>query len=98
MTTQPESHILRAIRQYLQIGGWYVIRHQAGMGTHPGLADLQAIRDGRVVMIEVKTATGRQSAAQVAFERQWTGCGGEYILARSTEDVDCLVACLRAAP
>ena len=92
---QPESLILQAVRQYLQIGGWIVVRHVAGLGTCPGLPDLQAIRDGRVVMIECKTATGRLSSRQQAFRATWEAHGGEYIVARSTEDVEHLVDCLR---
>jgi len=92
---QPESLILQAVRQYLQIGGWMVVRHQADLGTYPGLPDLQAIRDGRVVMIECKTATGRLSSRQEAFRETWEAHGGEYIVARSTEDVEHLVDCLR---
>ena len=72
-----------------------VIRHVAGLGTCPGLPDLQAIRDGRVVMIECKTATGRLSSRQQAFRETWEAHGGEYIVARSTEDVEHLVDCLR---
>lgn len=92
---QPESLILKAVRQFLQIGGWLVIRHQAGMGTFPGLPDLQAIRNGRVVMIEVKTETGRLSAHQRAFQVAWEAQGGEFIVARSSEDVAHLCDCLR---
>lgn len=91
---QPESLILRAVRQFLQIGGWMVIRHQAGMGTFPGLPDLQAIKDGRVVMIEVKTKTGRLSANQQAFQAAWEARGGEFVVARSSADVEHLVDCL----
>jgi len=83
---QPESLILRAIRDYLRAFGWYVVRIQQGMGSHKGVADLVAIRSGRTVWIEVKTATGRQSDAQLVFEREVRAHGGEYIVARSVED------------
>lgn len=93
---QPESYILRAVRQFLELGGWYVIRHQAGLGTHPGLPDLQAIRDGRVVMIEVKTEKGRLSVHQRTFRQVWERSGGEFVVARSSADVEHLVDCLRS--
>lgn len=92
---QPESYILHAVRQYLELGGWYVVRHQAGLGTHPGLPDLQAICGGRVVMIEVKTQVGRLSACQEAFRLAWEAHGGEFLVARKSEDVEHLVDCLR---
>ncbi len=91
---QPETVVLRAVRSCLQAAGWYVIRHQAGLGTHPGLADLQAVRGGRVVMVECKTAKGRLSEAQKRFAHDWRRAGGEYIVARSTADVAALVDCL----
>jgi hypothetical protein len=94
MTTQPETAIVRAVRKCLEQGGWYVIRHQAGMGTHRGLADLQAIRTGEVVMVEVKTQTGRLSEAQEQFGKSWQAGGGTFIVARSVDDVAHLVDCL----
>ena len=84
---QPESAILKAIRQYLTAFGWHVVRIQQGMGCHKGIADLHALRNGRSVWIEVKTPTGRQSEHQRAFEREVTAHGGEYIVARCVEDV-----------
>lgn len=92
---QPESLILTAVRQFLQIGGWLVIRHQQGLGAHKGFPDLTAIKDGRTTYIEVKTATGKQSEAQLEFQRQVESRGCEYIVARSTEDVAHLCDCLR---
>lgn len=40
------------------------------------------------LFIEVKTPQGRQSAEQKSFERQVKDAGGEYLLARSVEDVE----------
>lgn len=92
---QPESLILGAVRQFLQLGGWLVIRHQQGLGAYKGFPDLTAVKDGRTVYVEVKTPTGRLSEAQVAFQREVEAHGGEYIVARSTADVSHLCDCLR---
>ena len=92
---QPESLILGAVRQFLQLGGWLVIRHQQGLGAYKGFPDLTAVKDGRTVYVEVKTPTGRQSEAQVAFQREVEERGCEYIVARSTADVAHLCDCLR---
>ena len=94
MTPQPETVILRAVRRHLEIDGWYVVRIQQGLGCVKGIADLVAMKFGRTVWIEVKTATGRQSDYQVDFERAVVAHGCEYLLARSSADVDCLVDCL----
>ena len=73
-----------------------------------GIADIIGIAAGRVTVepgphthaapvplaVEVKSATGRQSASQVAFARAWEQAGGLYIIARSVVE---LGAKLRAA-
>ena len=87
MTTQPESAILRAVRQHLRSQGWYTIRHQAGLGSHPGLSDLSAVREGVTIYVEVKTAAGRLSEAQESFSRDVQAHGATYLLVRSVDDV-----------
>jgi DNA invertase Pin-like site-specific DNA recombinase len=87
-----ESDIQATIRDWLRWHGWYVVRHHQTLGSHVGLADLQAIKDGQVLMIEVKTRRGRQSQDQLEFEREWTEHGGIYIVARSVEDVQKAIA------
>jgi len=54
----------------------------------PGQADLTGILPGGLRLeIEVKSATGRQSAEQKAFQRLIEQFGGLYVLARSVTDV-----------
>ncbi len=53
----------------------------------PGQADLSGIlTDGRRLEIEVKTARGKQSDQQIAYQEMIREYGGVYILARSPED------------
>lgn len=85
--TQTENQIQSAIREYLHWKGWFVIRHQQGLGCHKGLSDLTAIKDGHVVWIEVKTPRGSQSDCQKEFEAKVIDHGGQYLLARSVDDV-----------
>lgn len=55
----------------------------------PGAADLSGILiDGTRIEIEVKTATGRQSKQQQAFQAMIERFGGIYILARSADDAE----------
>ena len=95
--TYPETKILRAVRCELERGGWYVLRQQQGLGCVKGVADLVALRDGRHCWLEIKTASGRQTPDQVAFERAIAAHGGEYMVVRSVDDlataglIDCLV-------
>ena len=90
-TPEPsETEILRGIRQYLQVHGWYVIRHHQGLGCHKGLSDLTAIRNGVTVYIEVKKRKGYQSSVQKKFQAEIEAHGARYILAKGIEDVKCL--------
>jgi hypothetical protein len=52
-----------------------------------GAADISGILvDGRRLEVEVKSATGRQSKEQAAFQRMITARNGVYILARSVDE------------
>jgi len=82
-----ESEIQRQIKEYLQWNGWFVVKIHQSLGSFKGIADLYAIKNGRSVWIEVKTSEGRQSVDQIAFEQEIKRHGGEYIVARSLDDV-----------
>ena len=83
---QPETQILRQVSDYLRTAGWYVIREQQGPLSHKGMSDLVCIRRGRVVFVEVKTATGRLSDWQQGFRQVIANEGGEYHVVRCLED------------
>ena len=90
--TQPETFIRKAVVDALRLAGWFVYYNmQMGFGQHRGLADLTAMKDGRVVYIEIKTATGRQSPEQVQFQKDCEAHGVMYVLARSVQDVASLL-------
>ena len=87
---EKETDIQNRIRDYLRWDGWYVIRHQQGLGSHKGLADLQAVKNDRSLFIEVKTATGDLSEDQRDFRDEilpHTGPHLGYLVARSVDDV-----------
>ena len=83
-----EKDIRRQIQDYLRWTGWTVFYHLQGLGSYRGMSDLQALKDGRAVFIEVKTAGGRQSEHQKKFQRLVENAGLEYVLARGIEDVE----------
>lgn len=62
----------------------------------PGTGDLVGLiaPEGRLLMIELKSATGRQRDAQIVMQRVIEQFGGVYILARSLNDVDEALAAL----
>ena len=82
-----ETEIRRAVQQYLQYAGWFVYHCLQGLGCYPGISDLVAVREGRVVHIEIKTPKGVQSEKQIRFQRKLEAAGGEYIVARDIDDV-----------
>ena len=85
-----ETEIQNAIREYLRWRGWFVIRHQQGLGCHKGLSDLTAIKNGQTVYIEVKAPKGKLSEWQQDFQADIEAHGGLYVVARSVEDVEFL--------
>ena len=80
--TDPQLRLWRANVGVARIG-----RRIVRFGI-PGQADLTGILPGGLRLeIEVKSANGRQSTEQHAFQRMIERFGGLYILARSVEDV-----------
>jgi len=51
-----------------------------------GQADIMAIVGGRFIAIECKSPRGRQSTAQIAWQRAVEAAGGVYVLARTVDD------------
>lgn len=85
---EKESDIQRAIKQYLQWRGWFVVKIHQSLGSYPGIADLVATKDGVTVWIEVKKPGGRLSVSQEKFRDDITRHGGTYLVARCVEDVE----------
>ena len=56
------------------------------MGLWPGVSDLVAVLPGRVVFLEVKTETGRQSPKQIKFQEAIERLGFDYFVVRSISD------------
>lgn len=83
-----EKHIRQQIREYLQIKGYKVVLLYASPISEKGMPDLLCYGpNGKMLNVEVKTAKGRQSDAQVEYEARITELGHTYILARRLEDV-----------
>lgn len=81
----------------IRAGGAAAARRQAiqtGMGVYAGFADLLIIAQGRVMFLEVKSATGRLSQPQRAFRDAVQAQGFAWALVRSQEDA---VAAVRKA-
>jgi len=51
------------------------------------MADVWAVKDGKVYFIEVKLPDGRLSPEQVQFGEEAIQAGAKYIVARSIDDL-----------
>lgn len=82
-----EKNIRKQVIDYLKIKGYFVFYNLAGLGAYPGISDLVACKDDRVWFIEIKTAKGKQSDHQKAFETNLKKAGCNYLLVRGIEDL-----------
>ena len=83
----PETAVKRAVREHLRGQDYFVYPNTAGMGSHPGVSDLCAVREGVVLWIECKSPTGRLSPKQERFRADVEAHGGTYVVARSVDDL-----------
>ncbi|MBT9174287.1 MAG: hypothetical protein DDT21_02700 [Syntrophomonadaceae bacterium] len=82
-----ESDIQKNIKAYLELRGFFVVKIHQSLGSHRGISDLYALKNGRHVWIEVKTPKGRLSEHQQRFKENIEAAGGEYRIARGLDDV-----------
>lgn len=82
-----ERYIQKQIKEYLTWTGWFVVKIHQSLGSHKGIADLYALKEGRHVWIEVKTPKGRQSPDQIEFQQMVEANGGIYVVARNVDEV-----------
>ena len=75
------------MKDYLSIKGWFNFPLTAGMGSYKGICDRIAIKNGRVLFIEVKRPGGKQSVNQMAFQNDIWAKGGQYILVKCLDDL-----------
>ena len=86
-----EKEIQKTIIDYLRLKGQFVYKN-VSIGTYKketdsyipmstkGIADLTAIKKGKVYQIEVKKIGGKQNTNQKQFQKDWEAKGGIYLL------------------
>jgi hypothetical protein len=74
------------LRQWLRMNGWMVVSNVHHALSYPGLPDLTAGKEGRVVMIECKLPTGVLSDAQEKFKKDWESAGNEFVVIHGLEE------------
>ena len=82
-----ETEIRKQVRDYLRIHKWFCFHVLQGLGAYKGISDLIAVKNGRVLFIELKTPRGQQSKYQRKFQADLEAAGGEYILCRGVDDL-----------
>lgn len=81
------SELQKQAKEYLQLKGWSVMWHQAGLGTYEGISDLSAIKNGVTIYVEIKTENDRLSKKQREFKEMIEQNGGTFIEYRRLEDL-----------
>lgn len=87
MKDTPENRVKKQIQDLLRADGWFVQSNpQFGPFVRPGRPDMEAYKAGKIILIECKSATGKQSEAQKLYQRR-VAPFAPYILARSVDDI-----------
>jgi len=82
-----ENDVKRAVKDYLNINGWFSFPLTAGIGSYRGAPDRIAIKNNRVLFLEIKRPGGRQSIHQQRFQKNIEEHGGEYYVVKSLDDL-----------
>lgn len=92
-----EKDIQRACLDWLAAKRYFFYRQNTGAVKTPegrffrfganGSPDIVVVRKGQYVGIEVKGPKGKQSEAQVAFQKDLEAAGGKYLLVHSIEEL-----------
>jgi len=81
-----EIVIKKQIKSYLKQVGCRAFSHLQGLGSYPGLPDIQGSYQRKHFFIEVKTKDGRLSVPQAQFLLWATEEGYETVVAHSLEE------------
>ena len=92
----PAQTLTKSLRSIFAMHGWVTFKCAAGMvrsdrrmvvfGT-AGAPDFVAIKGQRYVLVEVKAGKDRLQPSQLAFQAEVERVFGNYLVARSTQDV-----------
>ena len=83
-----ENEVKLQVKQYLSLMGWFSFPLTAGMGSYKGSPDRIAVKNGRVLFLEIKKPVGwKHSDPQKQFQKDINEHGGEYYLIKCLEDL-----------
>ena len=82
-----ENDVKRQIKQLLSLKGYFHFHILQGLGAYKGISDIIAIKNNRVLFLEIKRPGGKQSDYQKQFQADIESQGGEYYIVRSIDDL-----------
>ncbi len=82
-----ENDIKNQVKDYLNIKNCFNFPIRQSLGSYRGIPDRIAIKDGRVLFLEIKKPGGKQSKNQIEFQKRVEEAGGEYYVIRSINDI-----------
>jgi len=82
-----ENDVKKQVKQYLSLKGYFHFHIMQGLGAYRGIPDIIAIKNNRVLFLEIKRPGGRQSDYQKQFQADIEEHGGEYYLVKSLDDL-----------
>ena len=82
-----ETDIKRQIKEYLDIMGWFNFPILQGIASYKGIPDRIAIKEGRILFLEMKRTGGKLSESQKLFQEKIENAGGEYYVIHSLDEL-----------
>ena len=82
-----ENDVKRQVKDYLYLKGYFHFPILQGLGARKGIPDIIAIKNNRVLFLEIKRPGGKQSEHQKNFQAGIEGHGGRYYIVRSLDDL-----------
>ncbi len=82
-----ENDVKKQVKQLLSLKGYFHFHVLQGLGAYKGIPDIIAIRNNRVLFLEIKRPKGRLSDYQKQFQSDIEGQGGEYYVIKCIEDL-----------
>ena len=83
-----ENDVKLQVKQYLSLRGWFHFPLTAGMGSYSGSPDRIAVKDGRVLFLEIKKPVGwKHSDSQKQFMKDIKEHDGEYYLIKDLDEL-----------
>ena len=82
-----ETDIKKQVKEYLDIMSWFSFPILQSLGAFKGIPDRIAIKNGRILFLEIKRTGGKLSESQKLFQEKIEKAGGEYYVIHSLDEL-----------